>query len=317
MSADITRNIQLYRWSRFLRSLIFWQAVWFLYFQDVLSATEAILLYAVFDVTVTFLEVPSGYFSDRLGRRKTLIASAVCAFGGAVLLATGNSFLTFALGQMLIGAGGALASGTDEAMLYESLAATGREDEIEHQEVIAWRYSYAALAVSALSGGVMAMIWPQLPFVMGAIAMLGLIYVTLLFVEPPRSEPTTGSSEQMRFVHLIDAFRNPVLMWFFALTVLMYGFSHLPFVFGQPFILEALDKIGFANSAPVVSGAITATMMVVSVGMSLIALRLRAALGLPLMLLAAFALQILISAVMAMTQGAIVLAFLMMRAFIR
>jgi hypothetical protein len=55
MTAAILRNTQLYRWSRFLRSLIFWQAVWFLYFQNVLSATAAILLYAVYDVAATLL----------------------------------------------------------------------------------------------------------------------------------------------------------------------------------------------------------------------------------------------------------------------
>ena len=58
MTQDISRNISLYRWSRFLRSLSFWQAIWFLYFQDMLSATDAILLYAVYDVATTFLEVP-------------------------------------------------------------------------------------------------------------------------------------------------------------------------------------------------------------------------------------------------------------------
>ena len=313
MTTALNRNIALYRWSRFLRSLIFWQAVWFLYFQDVLSAAEAILLYAVYDVAVTALEVPSGYMSDRLGRRKTLILSAFAAFGGAVLLAIGDSFMTFAMGQILIGTGGALASGTDEAMLYESLAATDREDEIEAQEVTAWRYSYAALAISALTGGVMAMISPVMPFVVGAIAMLGLIWISFQFVEPPRSIDAPEGAELLRLTHLGEAFRNPILLWFFALTVAMYGFSHLPFVFGQPFILEALNGAGIASSAPVVSGAITASMMGISLLASLVALRLRAMMGLALLLLAAFALQILISGVMALTDSAIVLVFLLLR----
>jgi MFS family permease len=92
MTASILRNTQLYRWSRFLRSLIFWQAVWFLYFQNVLSATAAILLYAVYDVAATLLEVPSGYMSDRLGRKKTLIASAIAGLGGSLLVAVGDNF---------------------------------------------------------------------------------------------------------------------------------------------------------------------------------------------------------------------------------
>lgn len=313
MTSALTRNIQLYRWSRFLRSLIFWQATWFLYFQNVLSASEAILLYAVYDVAVTLLEVPSGYMSDRLGRRKTLILSAFAAFAGAVLLTIGDSFATFGLGQILVGTGGALASGTDEAMLYESLAATDRADDIERQEIIAWRYSYVALALSAVTGGVMAMAAPALPFMIGAVAMIGLICVTLLFVEPPRKTQSGEDSERLRITHLRAAFRNPVLLWFFALTVLMYGFSHLPFVFGQPFILTALDGAGLAAQAPLVSGTITALMMGISVAASLIAIKLRSLLGLPLMLLAAFALQITISGVMALTDSAIVLAFLMLR----
>ncbi len=309
----LTRNIQLYRWSRFLRSVIFWQAVWFLYFQNVLSATEAILLYAVYDVATTLLEVPSGYMSDRLGRRKTLIASAICALLGAALLAIGDSFTTFALGQILIGAGGAFASGTDEAMLYESLAATGREDEIEAQEVTAWRFSYTALALSAITGGAMFMIAPALPFILGAVAMVGLLWVVWIMVEPPRTRDIAEGAELLRMTSLGASFRNPVLMWFFALTVMMYGFSHLPFVFGQPFILAALNDVGLATSAPLVSGTITAIMMGISVAASLFALRLRSMFGLPLLLLSAFALQIAISGVMALNDSAIVLVFLLLR----
>ena len=64
----MTRNIRLYRWFQFFQGLLFWQAVWFLYFQGTLSAAEAVLLYAIFNVATTALEVPSGWMSDRLGR---------------------------------------------------------------------------------------------------------------------------------------------------------------------------------------------------------------------------------------------------------
>jgi len=306
--ASIERNIRLYRWSRFLRNLLFWQAVWFLYFQNVLSGAEAILLYAVFDVSVTLLEVPSGYMSDRLGRRKTLIASAVCALSGTLLLVLGDNFLSFACAQILLGAGGAFASGTDEALLYESLTAAGREDEIEAQEITAWRYSYTALAMSALTGGAMALVSPVLPFAIGAIAMVGLVYVTAQFVEPPRTKTDTAGPDRLHLSGLGASFRNPVLLWFFGLSVAIYAFSHLPFVFGQPFILTALDAAGLASSAPMVSGAVTASMMAISVGVSLIALRLRGALG-----LAAFGLQIAISGVMALSDSVVVVAFLLLR----
>lgn len=313
MKPDVANNISLYRWSRFLRSLTFWQAVWFLYFQDILSGAQAILLYVVLDVAVTTLEVPSGYMSDRLGRRKTLIASAIVTLIGVTLLGFGSSFATFAAAQILIGAGSAFSSGTDEAMLYESLAATGREDEIEAQEVIAWRYSFIGLALSAVTGGALSLIDPSLPFIATGVAMAGLLWVTWRFVEPPRTSEMAEGAELLRLSHLGSNFRNPVLLWFFTLTVLMYCFSHLPFVFGQPFILEALNDVGFASSAPLVSGIITALMMGISVAVSLYALQLRNRLGLPLLLLSAFGLQIAISGVMALTESAVVLVFLLLR----
>ncbi|MGI9356810.1 MAG: hypothetical protein ACR2PF_16830 [Rhizobiaceae bacterium] len=81
--SEMAKNVGLYPWFKFFQNLVSWQAVWFLYFQCELSASEAILLYAVYDVATTVLKVPSGYLSDRLGRRITLIAAAIAGFAGA------------------------------------------------------------------------------------------------------------------------------------------------------------------------------------------------------------------------------------------
>ena len=70
-------NIKLFRLFQFSRSLLFWQAIWFLYFQDILSARDAILLIAISDLGAILLEVPSGYLSDLAGRRVTLVFAAV------------------------------------------------------------------------------------------------------------------------------------------------------------------------------------------------------------------------------------------------
>ncbi|MEQ9672926.1 MAG: MFS transporter, partial [Roseovarius indicus] len=85
------------------------------------------------------------------------------------------------------------------------------------------------------------------------------------------------------------------------------------FVFGQPFILDALTKAGLAAEAPVVSGAVSATMMVISVAASLFAPRLRTRLGLPAILLLAFAMQIALCGILALSDSVIVIAFLFLR----
>ncbi|MGI9389459.1 MAG: MFS transporter [Boseongicola sp.] len=314
MTAPTAQNLTLYPWFKFFQNLLFWQAIWFLFFQKTLSAADAILLYAVYDIATTLFEVPSGYMSDRIGRRATLIASSVAGFLGMVVFATGDTFSAFVLGQVLLGASIAFVSGTDSAFLYESLVAEGRKDEVEAQELRAWRFTFSGLACSAIIGGLMA-IWAfELAFAASAVAFAAAVYITWQCVEPPHTGTKIAQgAELLRFKSLGAAFTRPVLIWLFALSTLMYGFSHIPFVFGQPFILAALDRIGLAGEAPLVSGVVTAIMMLISVGTSMLAPSLRKRLGLPILLCAAFMMQILLAAVLALTNSVVAIAFLFLR----
>ncbi|NNF91174.1 MAG: MFS transporter [Boseongicola sp.] len=306
------RNVVLYPWFKFLQNLLFWQATWFLFFQSELSAAQAILIYVFYDIATTVLEVPSGYLSDRAGRRVTLIVSAVAGLLAAVMQAFGEGFLIFALAQVALGAHIAFASGTDSALLYESLEAEGRSDEVEAQEVRAWRFTFAGLMVSAVAGGAMAYFGLRIPYVATAIAFAILVVVALRFREPPVQRTMEGG-EFGRVTALRAALRNPVLLWLFGLSLLMYGYSHIPFVFGQPFILNALAELGVAGQAPFVSGVVTAIMMGVSILTSWAAPEIRERLGLAGLLLVAFGLQIVIAAGLAATSSALAIGLLFLR----
>lgn len=304
----MSRNIALYPWFQFFRNLMFWQAIWFLYFQQELSASEAILLYAVFDIATTVLEVPSGYLSDRVGRRVTLILSALAGVAGMVLIVLGDAFWVFAGAQVLLGAGAALVSGTDSALLYESLAGEGREAEVERQEILAWRAAFTALAISAVAGGGMMELAAVAPFLASAAAGIVAVAIAIAFREPSHR---IGHATQGRWFGAPEA--RGVLMWIFCLSVLMYVFSHVPFVFGQPFILEALETADMSADAPLVSGAVTAAMMVVSVATSWGAPGLRRAMGLSALLLLAFGMQIALIAGLTISGDVLAIALLLLR----
>jgi len=213
-----------------------------------------------------------------------------------------------------LGMNAAFASGTDSALLYESLAVGDRADQIEAEENRAWRFTLGGLAFSAITGGLMAQVSYPAAFAAGAIAMSGALVIAFLFTEPARStdgRPHIGLGGHVSLFR--KAMSNSVLIWLFALSVLMYGFSHLPFVFGQPFIADALMRAGWEAEAPLVSGTVTAIMMGVSAVVSLFATRLRHALGLPALLLLAFAIQIGLIAVLAVTPALLAIAVLFLR----
>ncbi|MEL6549338.1 MAG: MFS transporter [Pseudomonadota bacterium] len=305
------RNVALYPWFRFAQNLLFWQAVWFLYFQAELSAGEAILLYALYELATTILEVPSGYASDRLGRRITLIVATACGVGAASLQIIGGHFVIFALAQVLLGGFQALTSGTDGALLYESLAAEGREDETEAQELKAWRFGFAALALSALAGGLLSRVDFTLAYVATAIAFAVATLIALRFEEPPHAARSVSLRADLS--DLGQALLRPVLLWLFVIFLLAHIYSHLPFVFGQPFIREVLAGLGLEAETPIVSGAIVTSMMLISLLASAAAPGLRARLGLGVLLLASFAVQIAISAAMALSGATVIILVLLAR----
>lgn len=313
MSGAASRNVALYPWFKFFQNLLFWQATWFLYFQSELSAAEALMLYAVYDIATTALEVPSGWLSDRWGRKRTLMLGVLFGLGSAILFTIGGSFWAFALAQAAMGAHIAFASGTDSAFLYESLGENGREAEVEAQELRAWRFTFVALALSAVTGGALALLDLRLPFVANAAAFAALVIVVLRFTEP--ADPNTGhvTTRDERLAELWSALRQPILVWLFALSVLMYGFSHLPFIFGQPFILAALDGLGLAAEAPVVSGTVTAAMMLLSVATSWAAPGIRKRIGFSGILLLAFGMQIFLVGGLAASGSVFAIALLLLR----
>ena len=306
------RNIRLYPWFKFAQNLIFWQAIWFLFFQAQLSAAEAIVLYAIYEVSTTVMEVPSGYLSDRIGRRSTLILSGIAGVLAGVMLTLGDGFWIFALAQLPLGAHLAFASGTDTSLLYESLRAAGREDEVEAKELQAFRFTFIALGVSAILGGLLAMVDMRLAYGASTCGFAATFAISLFFSEPERgaakvSETFAGMKS------LIAAFRQPVVLWLFGLSVLMYTYSHIPFVFGQPFILAALAEQGIAGNAPLISGAISAGMMLLSVAVSRLVPAVRARFSLKQILLGAFAIQIAVGAGLALSGSVLVISILFLR----
>lgn len=304
------RNIAIYPWFKFVQQLIFWQATWFLYFEARLSAAEAILLFVVVDLATTVLEVPSGYMSDRLGRRKTLLAAAIAYVLATGLLVVGEGFAQFALANVLLGAAWAFASGTDSALLFQSLKAEGRESEVEAQELKAWRFSFTALALSALIGGALTLSGEKLPYIATASAALALLLLTVLLREPP-SPPNAGHRDNLRAI--AASLMHPTLLWILILWLATYAFSHIPFVFGQPFIREAMTAAGYGAETPLVSGAVTFLMMTISLAVSVIAPALRRAMGLPGVLLLALAMQVGLTAALALSNSLFVIALLLLR----
>jgi MFS family permease len=90
-----------------------------------LSAAQISSLFVIWSVTGFVVEVPSGVWADVFSRRKLLTIGPALPGAGFALWTFFPSYLSFAVGFVLWGAGSALQSGTQQALVYEELKRVG------------------------------------------------------------------------------------------------------------------------------------------------------------------------------------------------
>ena len=90
-----------------------------------LSAAEISSLFVIWSATGLVLEVPSGVWADVFSRRKLLTIAPALSGACFALWTYLPSYFSFAVGFILWGAGSALQSGTQQALVYEELKRVG------------------------------------------------------------------------------------------------------------------------------------------------------------------------------------------------
>ena len=95
--------------------------IFFLFFNQMVSLQEVLLLESVYYISVVCIEVPSGYFSDSIGRKKTLTISSILFVVAYLAFGIATSFMSLAVAQVFLAAALSFRSGTDTSFDYESL----------------------------------------------------------------------------------------------------------------------------------------------------------------------------------------------------
>ena len=168
-----------------------------------MSITQVMVLQAVFGLAVVVCEFPSGYLADRVGYRTSLLVGGVLWTVGWLGYAVGTSFGAILAADVIRGAGAAFISGADRALLWVSLAATGRGGEYTSWEGRARAAAQTSEAVSAGLGGWLYTIKPRLPFWLqvptSALAVVSIVALK----EVPRTASAEHRSHLERAWHVV------------------------------------------------------------------------------------------------------------------
>ncbi len=318
-SSSLERNLLLFRQYKVASSTVPCLPIFFLFFIERVSLGDAVLLGSVFYFSVFVLEVPSGYFSDRFGRRPTLIAAAVMSSVAYAGFAAANTFTALALAQILMAAGMAFRSGSDSALLYDSLRILGREQEYTQRETIAQKLSMAALAVSCLVGGVLGVMDLRLPYLVAFLAAVWSVLLSVRLVEPAVEAEGAVAGFGSQLKRTLGYFSHPILGWVLGFFIIGFVLEHVPYEFYQPYLKLLGDTAvtGWlsAGSAPIVSGVVMGVSMFGGAVGAAVSQWLIDRVGLRVLLLASVSVQLIIVAGLSLVLHPVMLVLVMFRNF--
>jgi len=193
-SRRLQRNLPLLCVYRGLQMTMFPIAIVPLYWRDELGLgmSEIFLVQAIFGLFAACLEFPGGYLADRIGYRPALLLATLCSALGWVTLGLADSMPVLLLGELLLAMSLSLTSGTDAAILYESLLELDREPEFGRWFGRTRAIGATSEGTAALLAGLLFSIWPPLPFFLQALVWGVNALVAWQIIEPARQPLREG-----------------------------------------------------------------------------------------------------------------------------
>jgi len=195
-AAPVTARPVLYGgniWRLFTAQALFmfilWVPIWVVFLQGRgVSLTQIGVLEGFAWLLTAFLEVPTGAVADRWGRKASIAIGGVLYAAAMFLILAKALSPAFLLGYALWNSSMAFVSGSDSALLYDTLKADGRVDQAARH---AGRYAaiqQGSQGVASVIGAAIATVDITLCFTLCGVGSLAATALVLTIKEPPHVE---------------------------------------------------------------------------------------------------------------------------------
>ena len=253
------RNIVLFKCLMFFNGLWLFSPLAVVYFDQVThSYAMAMLAFSLVNISQSLAEIPCGMFSDRISRKMTLMLGALFMCVNMILWAMagflGAAWLLFA-GSVLRGIGLALKSGTDTAMIYESLQEI-KKNKLFNQIIANVLSFYQLGALIAAFAATFVTYYFSLQFLvyLAVVPYAANLIVTALLVNPKsRFERGLSPKEQLKKSLLVfvknKKLRRYALLQSFNSSILVSTYRF------EPSYYEQLVPIYYVNVARLLQNA--------------------------------------------------------------
>lgn len=263
MASNATRNVTKLYIVTALTNLWFFTGSWLYFYRLYMSDRQiGVLDGLVFGIGV-LAEVPSGALADLLGRKRQLQLGLLLMSGGFLLQGFAQSYWYILTGMVLFTVGMAFVSGSDDALVYDSLDAEHKSNLWEKVIARKFQVMHAVTIASFLVGGALYLLQFRLPFILAGVGGLIAFFVASTFKEAPMTEknPSVKAYVKQNIEGMGYLFRRH--MWlcvFMAFVVLGVGYAFDVGVI-KPLML---DSFGFTANAQAVINAVAGGLAILA-----------------------------------------------------
>ena len=200
------------------------------------SFALAMSIFSAVTISSALFEVPTGVFSDFLGRRGTMIFGAAFGTFAGLCYALGFSYWILLLGGIFEGISRSFFSGNNDALLYDSIDPDRRKEQYPHLLGKTSSMFQLALGISATVGGFVAQHSLSLVVWLSVIPQFLCFILSFWIIEPKVHYQKTTNI----YAHLKDAImlfiKNPKLRWLTTADMIGYGVGESAWLFKSAFV---------------------------------------------------------------------------------
>ena len=249
MKTNLHKNIPLAYLFRFLHSFTPADGIWVLFLlRKGIPLWQIGVLEGIFHGTSLATEIPSGAMADLFGRKRILILSRLCGMASTLLILAADSMIPLGIAFILNAWSYNLLSGSDEALIYDTMLGLAREGEYFH---IAGRLNFVmeiSQGISLFLGGLLARISYPLCYLVAfsteALSTLALFFMT----EPQLSERNARISLREHFRRSYASVRgNREVRYILFHYAVLFAFYTSVFFYSQEFYHSCgFDELGIS-----------------------------------------------------------------------
>lgn len=253
------RNLQYYKFSAygFLKNLRFFDAFLLLFLLEKgMSYSEIGIMYAVKEIALNLVEIPSGIFADTWGRKRALAGSFFLYIFSFAVFYLSSSFFLFLLAFVLFGAGDAFRTGTHKGMIMDYLKMNGWSEykTMYYGHTRAW--SQRGLALSSLIGGLivfqegnfeMIFLYSIIPYLLNLLLLLS-YPASLNYSRGQQNKQRRWSDMKVTFTDFWKMVKRPAVFALITNTAAHSAFQKAIKDYIQPVMVAAIAVLPFLTS---------------------------------------------------------------------